>query len=212
MTLSDKVREVIRRLHLSRRTEEAYVHWTRAFVVFHGKRHPRELGGPEVVAFLNHLAVERDVSASTQNQALCALVFLYKKVLGVVMPELDRLERAKRPRVLPTVMSAAEVAAVIGRVPLSYRLICELLYGSGLRLMECLTLRVKDVDFERSQLNIKRGKGAVDRAALFPLRIREAMAAQLRLVEERHKAELRAGRPGAYPPQSAGGTPPMTAS
>ena len=194
MTLIEAVRQAMRRHHYSPRTEEAYVHWTRQFVRFHGRRHPRELGGAEITAFLNHLATERRTSASTQNQALCAIVFLYRRVLERDMPALDSLTRAQRPEHLPTVLSAAEVRAVLARLDRPFLLIVELLYGSGLRLLECLALRVKDVDLERKQLMVRRGKGDKDRPALLPERVREGLRAQLDLVARQHRAELGAGR------------------
>ena len=148
MTLIEALRETIRRLHYSPRTDETYVHWTRAFIRFHNRRHPRELGGPEVTAFLSHLAVAKHTSASTQNQALCALVFLYRKVLGLEAPSLDGLERARGPDHLPVVLSRDEVRSLLAQLVPPFLLIAELLYGSGLRLMESISLRVKDMDLE----------------------------------------------------------------
>ena len=194
MTLIEAVRSTIRRLHYSPRTEEAYLHWIRAFIRFHGGRHPRGMGAPEMTAFLNHLVVQRRVSASTQNQALCALVFLYRRVLGLEMPGLEGLERARRPEHLPAVLSRPEVLAVLDKLDPPFRLIGELLYGGGLRLLECLSVRVKDVDLERRQIMVRRGKGNHDRAALLPARARESLRVQLREVERRHRAELEAGR------------------
>src|ERR1700722_7928492 len=162
MTLREAVCATIRRLHFSPRTEEAYLHWLSAFIAFHGGRHPRELGAAEVTAFLNHLAVERRVAASTQNQALCALVFLYQRVLGLQVPELVGLERARRPHHLPAVLSRREVFALLDRLEPPFRLIGEILYGSGLRLMEALAIRIKDVDIERRQITVRRGKGPHD--------------------------------------------------
>ena len=193
MTLSEAIREVIRRMHLARRTEEAYVHWALGFVRFHGRRHPREMGAPEVVAYLNHLANERRVAASTQNQALCALVFLYKHVIGRDVGELESLARAKRPHNEPTVMSREEVRALLAQLEGPYRLIGQLLYGSGLRLGECLALRCKDVDLGRHQLMIRRGKGAQDRPALLPIAVEAPLREQLDWVAKRHAAALRAG-------------------
>jgi integrase len=141
MTLLEAVRGTLRRLHYSPRTEEAYLHWIRTLIRFHRPRHPRELGAAEITAFLNHLAVERRASASTQNQALCAVVFLYRRVFDLPMPELDGLTRARRPEHLPAVLSRREVLALLDKLEPSFRLVGELLYGSGLRLMECLGLR-----------------------------------------------------------------------
>lgn len=192
--LRESVHAVMRRLHYSERTEEAYIHWIFEFVRFHGRRSPREMGAPEITAFLNHLAVERRVAASTQNQALCAIVFLYKKVYQREMTALDGLQRAKRPVHLPDVLTAAEVAAVLDRLQDPFRLIGQILYGSGLRLMECLSLRVKDVDFGRNQIVVRRGKGGIDRPALLPKVVREELRLQIEWVKKRHKAALAAGQ------------------
>lgn len=194
MTLIEVLRATLRRQHYSPRTEEAYLHWTREFLRFHGRRHPRDLGGDGIVAFLNHLAVVRRVSASTQNQALCALVFLYRKVLELEMPALEGLERAQRPDHLPTVLSRREVGALLDQLLPPFRLIAELLYGAGLRLSEALSLRVKDVDLERHQLIVRHGKGARDRAALLPRLTQDSLRAQLELVADRHAFELSQGR------------------
>src|SRR5687767_10259740 len=166
--LLDALREAIRRLHYSYRTEEAYVQWVRRFVLFSGKRHPRELGAAEVTAFLNHLAREREVAAATQNQALSALLFLYKEVLAQPLPWLDDLERAKRPERLPTVLSPEQVLRLLGAMRGTKWLMASLLYGAGLRLTECLKLRVKDVDFEYRQILVRDGKGAKDRVTMLP--------------------------------------------
>jgi integron integrase len=194
MTLIEALQATLRRLHYSPRTEDAYIHWTREFIRFHGRRHPRDLGAPEITAFLNDLAVRRRTSASTQNQALCALVFLYRKVLDLDVPALDGLERARRPTHLPAVLSRHEVMALLDRLDPPIRIVGELLYGAGLRLLEAVSLRVKDVDFDRRQLMVRRGKGERDRPALLPVRAREGLQAQLDLVARRHLAELAAGR------------------
>ena len=194
MTLKEAVRAAMRRKNYSPRTEEAYLHWIFAFIHFHNRRPPREMAGPEITAFLNHLAVEKRVSASTQNQALCALVYLYRKVLEMDLPERDGLTRAQRPEHLPVVLSRDEVRRVIERLADPFRLIGELLYGSGLRLDECLSLRVKDIDFERHQIVIRRGKGDKDRFALLPVRVTEGLRWQVEAVTRRHRAELSAGR------------------
>jgi integron integrase len=194
MTLIDAVRAAFRRLHYSPRTEEAYLHWIRAFIAFHAGRHPRDLGAAEITAFLNHLAVQRRTSASTQNQALCSILFLYRRVLDRPMPDLHGLERASRPEHLPTVLARRDVLALLDHLEPPFRLIAEILYGSGLRLMEALSLRVKDVDLERRQLMIRRGKGNHDRPALLPASARDALRAQLAHVAARHRAELAAGR------------------
>ena len=147
--LLDQVRDAIRIRHYSIRTEEAYVHWARAFIRFHGLRHPREMGAREVTAYLSHLATERDVAAATQQQALSALLFLYRHVLEIDLPWLNDLVRPKKPARLPTVLNLEEVSALLDAVRPEHALMARLLYGTGMRLMECLRLRVKDVDFVR---------------------------------------------------------------
>ncbi len=194
MTLFEAVSATTRRLHYSPRTEEAYLGWVREFVRFHNRRHPREMGGAEITAFLNDLAVRRHVSASTQNQALSALVFLYRKVLELEMPMLDDLQRAKRPTHLPNVLSRRDVLSLLDQLVPPFRLLGELLYGAGLRLQEALSLRIKDVDLQRHQITIRRGKGAHDRAALLPTRAREGLIAQIEAVRRLHQSELTAGR------------------
>jgi integron integrase len=193
MTLIEALKATLRRLHYSPRTEEAYAYWTREFIRYHGRRHPREMGAPEVTAFLNDLAVRRRVAASTQNQALCALVFLYRKVLELEVPVLEGLERARRPHHLPAVLPRTEVLALLDQLPPPFRLIGELLYGSGLRLGEAVALRVKDVDLERHQITVRRGKGAKDRPALLPSRAHDRLREQLDAVAQRHRAALAVG-------------------
>lgn len=202
MTLFEAVSITLRRLHYSPRTEESYLRWVRGFVRFHDRRHPREMGAPEVTSFLNDLAVRRRVSASTQNQALCALVFLYRKVLELDLPALDGLQRAQRPENLPTVLSRRDVLALLDRLQPPFRLLGELLYGSGLRLQEALSLRVKDIDLERHQITVRRGKGSHDRAALLPARAHAGLAAQIESTRLRHDAELAAGRGEVDLPQA----------
>ena len=161
--LLDQVRDRIRAKHYSIRTEKLYVQWIKRFILFHGKRHPLEMGAMEVEAFLTHLAVEGHVSASTQNQALSALLFLYKDVLLVDLPWLDNVVRAKQPQRLPSVLTRTEVGAVLTRMSGVYGLMANLLYGTGMRLMECVRLRVQDVDFERGEILIRDGTGAKGR-------------------------------------------------
>jgi integrase len=152
--LLDRVREKIRLRHYSLRTERAYVDWIRRFIRFHGKRHPKEMGAAEVKAFLTHLAVERAMASSTQNQAFAALLFLYKEVLGVDLPWMNDIERAKRPQRLPTVLTAHETGEVLSRLDGTLGTLARLLYGTGMRLMEGVRLRVKDVDFGMRQITI----------------------------------------------------------
>lgn len=155
--------------HYSIRTEDQYVYWMKRFILFHGKRHPRELGAAEVEAFLSDLAVNGHVAAATQNQALSALLFLYREALEVELPWLDNITRAKPSRRLPVVLTPAEVRAVFDRMGGVYSLMARLLYGTGMRLMECVRLRVKDVDFGRNEILIRDGKGAKDRVTMLPV-------------------------------------------
>jgi integron integrase len=175
------------------RTEEAYVGWVRRFIRFHGTRHPRELGAVEVSAFLTHLAVEDAVAASTQNQALSALLFLYREVLQQPLAEDLAITYAKRPEYLPTVLSRDEARAVLAALSGTHQLMASLLYGSGLRLLECLRLRVKDLDFDQRQLIVRQGKGAKDRATLLPAQLHAPLCAQIAYVRSIHAQDLREG-------------------
>lgn len=161
--LLDRMRRIIRVKHYSLRTEKAYLHWARRFILFHGKRHPKTMGTEEVTAFLSYLAVERNCAASTQNQALNALLFLYRQVLEIDLPWLDEIVRAKRPQRVPVVLTTAEVRAVLAHLAPPYDLLVRLLYGSGLRIGEATRLRVKDIDFDRRSIIVRDGKGAKDR-------------------------------------------------
>lgn len=191
--LLDQVRDALRRKHYSLRTEEAYIGWVRRFIRFHNMRHPREMGSREIGAFLTWLAVEEEVAASTQNQALSALLFLYREVLQIDLDADLSLTPAKRPAYLPTVLSRAEVRAVLAALSGTHRLMAQLLYGSGLRLLECLRLRVKDLDFEQCQLMVRQGKGGKDRATLLPARLHEPLRAHLEHVRSIHEQDLREG-------------------
>jgi len=191
--LLDRVRDSLRMHHYSRRTERAYVGWIRRFILFHGKRHPAEMGAPEVSRFLSALAVERKVSASTQNQALAALLFLYGQVLGVDLPWLDDLVRAPRPRRLPVVLSREEVRAILQALHGTPRLMAVLLYGAGLRLLECARLRVKDIDFATHQIVVRQGKGNRDRVTLLPGAVAPALRRHLDRAHGQHEHDLRAG-------------------
>jgi integron integrase len=186
----ERVRNLLRTRHFSRRTEHAYIAWIRRFVVFHGKRHPERLGAPEVTSYLSHLASSRQVSASTQNQAFSALVFLYRDVLGRELAGLDTVPRARLPRRLPVVLSREELAAVLGRMHGTPRLMCALMYGAGLRLLECCRLRVKDVDFSRHELLVRDGKGRRDRVTVLPTRLVPPLRAHLERVQRQHRADL----------------------
>jgi len=166
--LLDRVRAVVRARHYSRRTEEAYIAWIRRFIFFHGKRHPTEMGAGEVTAFLTALAVDGRVAASTQNQALSALLFLYRDVLEIDLPWLDGIVRAKRPARLPVVLTRDEIRAVLPRLDGMPRLLACLLYGAGLRVLECCRLRVQDLDFGTNQIVVRGGKGDKDRVMMLP--------------------------------------------
>ena len=179
--------------HLSIRTEDAYVDWIRRFILFHGKRHPDEMGGPEAVAFLSDLAVRHRVAASTQNQALAAILFLYRMVLGREIEGLGDAVRARRPHPLPVVLSRDEVRAVLSHLVDVHGLVAMLLYGSGLRLLEALRLRVKDVDFGRRQLLVRQGKGNRDRAAPLPRIAESGLRRHLERVARLHRDDLARG-------------------
>jgi integron integrase len=191
--LLDQVRDAIRTRHYSYRTEEAYVGWIKRFIFFHHKRHPAEMGPAEITQFLTALAVDRHVSASTQNQALAALLFLYKEVLGRDPGWLDDIVRAKRPQRLPVVLTHQEVAALLATLKGVRWLMAMLLYGSGLRLKECLRLRVKDVEFSRNEIVVRDGKGKKDRVTMLPGAVKEPLTMHLGRVRQLHNADLQAG-------------------
>lgn len=191
--LLDRVREAIRRKHYSRRTEEAYIHWIKRFIYHSGKRHPAEMGAAEVTAFLNHLAAERHVASATQNQALAALLFLYKEALGQTLPWLDGLDRAKRPVRLPVVLSEAEVRAMLSQLEGVKWLMVSLLYGAGLRQQECLMLRVKDVDFSYHQILVRDSKGGKDRVTMLPEAVVQPLHVHLGRVQGLHRRDLAEG-------------------
>jgi integron integrase len=191
--LLDQVRGKIRLKHYSLRTEQAYVDWIKRFIRHFGKRHPRELGASDVEAFLTHLAVAGRVAASTQNQAKSALLFLYREVLGTELPWLDNVEQAKAARRLPVVMTRDEVQAVLSRLSGTHWLICGLLYGSGMRLMECLRLRVKDIDFARGEILVRDGKGFKDRVTMLPAMVAGPLREQFSRVRALHERDLAGG-------------------
>jgi integron integrase len=200
--LLHRVRDAIRLKHYSRRTEEAYVAWVRRYVVFHALQHPAELGDRHVRAFLSHLAAEENVAASTQNQALSALLFLYREVLGQSIEEVAEVVRARRSRKLPVVFSRDEVRRVLAAMPAAHHLPAGLLYGAGLRLLECLRLRVKDLDFSRMQIDVRDGKGAKDRVAMIPDALGPALRAHLQRVRAQHRDDLRDGFGAVYLPHA----------
>jgi integron integrase len=188
------VRTALRTRHYSRRTEDAYVAWIKRYIFFFdAKRHPAEMGAPEITRFLSSLAVSRGVAASTQNQALSALLFLYRDVLEVDLPWLDTIVRAKRPERLPVVLARDEVRAVLQRLEGMPRLMACLLYGAGLRVLECSRLRVQDVDLGRNQLVVRGGKGDKDRVTMLPAVIKTDLARHLQTVRAQHREDLAAG-------------------
>ena len=191
--LLDRVRAAIRTRHYSRRTEVAYVTWIRRYIGFHRMAHPATLGPAKIAAFLTWLATEQRVSASTQNQALAALLFLYERVLQIPVGQVPHVIRAKQPLRLPIVLSRQEVATVLSNLEGTMWIIGMLLYGAGLRLEECLELRVKDIDFDRNQITVKRGKGQKDRTTMLPGSVVDPLRGHLANVRRLHEADLKEG-------------------
>jgi len=202
--LIDVMREAMRVRRMSLRTEKTYINWVRRYIRFHRGRHPRDLGASDLSDFLSHLAMDRNVSPSTQNQALAALLFLYQKVLQVELPWLDGIVRAKQSRYLPTVLTPDEVKAVLSHLRGEYWMIGGLLYGAGLRLREALTLRVKDMQFEYRQLIVRNGKGGKDRSAILPDALVAPLQQHLVSVKERHEFAIRSGFAGVELPYALG--------
>lgn len=197
-----ETRRVLRLHHFSLRTEQAYLGWIRRFVRANGRRHPRDLGGVEVERFLSTLAVEGGVSAGTQNQALAALLFLYRRVLGVTLPWMESMVRAKRPRRLPTVLSRAEVDRLMAHLDGVPGLIARVLYGSGLRIVEAVRLRIKDIDFERGEITVRDGKGGKDRRTPLPRSLVEPLRAQVLRAAAIHAQDVAAGVAGVWLPHA----------
>lgn len=195
-----QARDVLRRLHYSIRTETAYLGWIKRYILFHGKRHPTTLAEPEIEAFLNHLAVDKKIAASTRNQALNALVFLYKKVLERELSQGMQFKHAKRPERLPTVFERNEVRHILQPMEGVTGLITRLLYGTGMRVLECLRLRVQDIDFPRKSITIRSGKGDKDRMALLPNDLIPALQHQLERTKAIHQADLAEGHGEVYLP------------
>lgn len=191
--LLDLLREALRSRHYSRRTEQTYCSWVKRFIYFHNLRHPKEMAEPEINAFLTHLAVKEKVSASTQNQALSALLFLYRYVLGREIGNLGEVIRARKPRRLPVVMTSEEVKAVLGQLTGDKWLMASLMYGAGLRLMECLRLRVQDIDFSRSEITVRDGKGGKDRLTMLPESLKGPLQDHLRKVKAIHAKDITDG-------------------
>ncbi|MGA9192209.1 MAG: integron integrase [Anaerolineales bacterium] len=191
--LLDRLRHVLQRKHYALSTERAYVNWVRRYILFHKKRHPAQLGQSEIEAFLTFLAVEKDVAAATQNQALNAIAFFYKHVLFKPLDFDLQSVRAQRPRHLPTVLSKNEIQSLLACLTGTYQLMAQLLYGSGLRITECVRLRVKDVDFAQSQIVVRDGKGAKDRLTLLPDSLRPRLEDQLMRAKRIHEKDLKEG-------------------
>ncbi len=202
--LMDQVRERLRVKHYSIRTEQVYTDWIKRFILFHGKRHPEAMSAPEVEAFLTYLAVQGKVSASTQNQAKSALLFLYREVLNQELPWLDNVTQAKIPERVPVVLTVAESRAVLERIPGSHWLVASLLYGAGLRLMEALRLRVKDVDFARHEIVVREGKGFKDRVTMLPTSVVDPLKLHLDKVKALHQQDLANGLGEVYLPYALG--------
>jgi integron integrase len=200
--LLDQIRARCRLRHYSIRTERAYVSWARRFILANGRRHPRDMGVVEVEAFLSTLATRDDVAASTQNQALSALLFLYREVLGIELPWMESVVRAKRPQKVPVVLSHDEVARLLAVLDGQPWLMAALLYGAGIRLMECVRLRVQDVDFGRREILVRNGKGGKDRRVPLPQRLHERLREQVDRVGLQHQADLLAGRGEVYLPHA----------
>ncbi len=200
--LLDRMRDEIRIRHYSVSTETTYVQWARRFILFHGKRHPAEMGAAEVSAFLTSLATRGHVAASTQNQALNALVFLYRQVLGIELGELDAIVRAKRPLRLPVVLTESEVSVLLASLAGESRLVAGLLYGAGLRLLEGISLRVKDLDFSRGEILVRDGKGRKDRVTMLPRVLEPALREQLERARASWCLDARDGSAGAALPDA----------
>jgi len=198
--LLDQVRNAIQTKHYSVRTEESYVNWIKRYIIYHNKRHPKEMGEKEINVFLTHLAVNKKVAASTQNQALCAIIFLYKHVLKIDIGDLGDMVWAKKPKRLPVVFTRTEAQAIIDQLNGIKWIMVNILYGSGLRLMECLRLRVQDVDFGQKKIIVRDGKGAKDRATLFPEVIKKQLTLHLKTIKIQHLKDLTDGYGKVYLP------------
>ena len=202
--LLDLVREAIRRKHYSRRTEEAYIHWIKRYIFFHNKRHPMEMGNAQIEAFLTHLAIKKQVSASTQNQAFSALLFLYREILNKPLEGPINSLRAKQPKRLPTVLTREETLKIIQCMSGVHGLMAKLLYGSGLRLSECVELRVKDIDFAQHQIIIRDTKSLKDRVTILPESLVKPLQEHLERVKKLHQEDLKKGGGSVYLPFALG--------
>jgi integron integrase len=200
--LLDQARDILRTKHYSYRTEQAYIDWMRRFILFHNKRHPREMDAEEIQAFLLHLAHERNVSASTQNQALSAILFLYREVIHKDLDTVILPTSAKRPERLPTVLNRQEVLQIINEMSGIYKLMTQLLYGSGLRLMECLRLRIKDIDFDYRTITVRDGKGEKDRIVPLPETVIPDLRRQVKCVRLLHEEDIASGYGNVHLPHA----------
>jgi integron integrase len=200
--LLEQVRDKIRLKHYSIRTEQTYLDWIKRFILFHHKRHPKDMGVIEIEAFLNYLVVETHVSASTQNQAKAAILFLYKQVLNINLDAFNNIAQAKVKKRLPTVLTVNETRALLSQLKGINALLANLLYGTGMRLMECLRLRVKDIDFEQHEVLIREAKGGQDRVTMLPLAVIEPLKQQLITVKQLHQKDLQAGFGEVYLPEA----------
>ncbi|VAW54738.1 Integron integrase IntIPac [hydrothermal vent metagenome] len=198
--LLDQVRDRIQTLHYSIRTEQSYTSWIKRFIIFNNKKHPEDMGRLEIEAFLTYLAVKRNVSASTQNQALNAILFLYRQVLQVDLPWLEDVTRAKKPTRLPVVLTVIEVNAILSSLDGVRGLVAQLLYGTGMRLLECLRLRIKDIDFERKEILVRQGKGGKDRVTVLPEKVIAMLNQHLERVTVLHDKDLTNGYGCVYMP------------
>jgi integron integrase len=191
--LLDQVRQCIRLKHLSKRTEEAYVYWVRQFIIFHNKQHPMNMAEPEIRQFLSHLAIDKEVAPSTQNQAFNALLFLYRDVLKISLGKIGDIERAKRDKYIPVVFTKEEARSILARLTGEYKLIAGLLYGSGLRLMECVRLRIHDIDFAENHIVVKDAKGGNSRITILPAKLKYSLQLQINNVLSLHQFDLQQG-------------------
>jgi integron integrase len=198
--LLDRVRDLIRIKHYSIRTEQAYLQWIRRYIIFHRKQHPQNLGGEHLIEFLSDLAVRGKVAAATQNQALHAILFLYREVLRIDLPWIDNVQRAKRAEHIPVVLTRREVAAVLAQLEGTVWLMASLTYGGGLRLLECLRLRIKDLDFDRCELTVREGKGGKDRVTVLPRSLVDPLRTHCARVRQLHERDLGEGFGRVYLP------------
>jgi len=206
--LFEEVRAVARMRHLSIRTEQAYLQWIKRFIIFHGRRHPRDMAESEIRAFISHLAVAGGVTASTQTVALSALLFLYRDVFKQDLPYVSQIERARKPKRVPVVFTRAETRSVLANLRGTHSLIVGLLYGSGLRLMECVRLRVKDIEFNYRQITIRDGKGEKDRVTMLPVKLKHPLMRHLQRVRVLHLDDLAAGYGEVFLPYALAGKYP----